>query len=119
MVSLIPTVCRIVEQHRRKRRQSLESVLNTTEPSLEDIVEAVIEFLAQLQDRDPAQLRAELEEAGQELPVDSILVVEILTRIEERYGVKIPTDAEAAHSTRSVYTFARTVLDSIEERKQP
>lgn len=93
--------------------------MNTTEPSLEDIVEVVIEFLAQLQDRDAADLRAELKEAGQELPVDSVLVVEILTRIEERYGIKIPADAEAARSTRSVYTFARTVLDVIEERKQP
>lgn len=76
----------------------------------------VLEFLAELQDRDAAGLRAELEQEGHELPVDSILVVEILTRIEERYGVKIPADAQAARSTRSVYTFARTVLDAIEEQ---
>ncbi|MFI7126848.1 phosphopantetheine-binding protein [Nonomuraea sp. NPDC050153] len=77
-----------------------------------------MEFLAQLQGRDPDELRMELETAGQELPVDSILVVEILTRIEERYGIAIRADAEAARSTRSVYTFAGTVLQAIKERQQ-
>lgn len=79
----------------------------------------VIEFLAQLQDRDATELRAELAEAGQELPVDSILIVEILTRIEERFDVTIPADADAARSTRAVHTFANTVLDAIKERRQP
>lgn len=75
----------------------------------------VVEFLALLQDRDPDELRMELESAGQELPVDSILVVEILTRVETRYGIAIRADAEAARSTRSVYTFAATVLNAIKE----
>ncbi|MGW5155752.1 hypothetical protein ACWEPN_09750 [Nonomuraea wenchangensis] len=74
-----------------------------------------MEFLALLQDRDPGELRMELESAGQELPVDSILVVEILTRVEARYGIAIRADAEAARSTRSVYTFAGTVLKAIKE----
>ncbi|MFF2952643.1 acyl carrier protein [Kitasatospora sp. NPDC057965] len=88
------------------------------EPSLEDIVAIVVEFLAELQDCDPAALRAELEEAGQELPVDSLLVVEILTRIERTFGVRVPADAEAARSTRSVYSFARTILNAIKEGQQ-
>jgi acyl carrier protein len=79
----------------------------------------VVEFLAELQDREPEELRAELEGAGQELPVDSILIVEILTRIEERYGISIPADEEAAHSTRSVRTFAGTILKVINERRTP
>jgi acyl carrier protein len=76
----------------------------------------VVEFLAELQDRDPGGLRVELEEGGRELPVDSLLVVEILTRIEERYGISIPADEQAARSTRSVRAFAATVLAVIEER---
>ncbi|MBT2430448.1 acyl carrier protein [Streptomyces sp. ISL-112] len=90
--------------------------MSPTEPSLEDIVTVVVEFLAELQDRDPDELRMELEEASEELPVDSILIVEILTRIEERYGISVPADEEAARSTRSVYTFATTVLNVIKER---
>ncbi|MGA4976985.1 acyl carrier protein [Streptomyces cinereoruber] len=79
----------------------------------------VVEFLAELQDRDPDELRMELEEASEELPVDSILIVEILTRIEERYGISVPADEEAARSTRSVRTFATTILKVINERKRP
>ncbi|MFD8115180.1 MULTISPECIES: phosphopantetheine-binding protein [Streptomyces griseus group] len=78
----------------------------------------VVEFLAELQDRDPDELWMELEGAGEELPVDSILVVEILTRIEERYGISVPADEEAARSTRSVRTFASTILNVINERRK-
>lgn len=78
----------------------------------------VVEFLAELQDRDPDELRMELEEAGEELPVDSILIVEILTRIEERYGISVPADEEAARSTRSVRTFATIILNVINERRK-
>ncbi|MEU2113852.1 acyl carrier protein [Streptomyces sp. NPDC019507] len=78
----------------------------------------VVEFLAELQDRDPDELRMELEDAGEELPVDSILVVEILTRIEERYGIGVPADEEAARSTRAVRTFAATILNVINERQK-
>ncbi|MEU5556367.1 MULTISPECIES: acyl carrier protein [Streptomyces] len=78
----------------------------------------VVEFLAELQNRDPDELWMELEEAGEELPVDSILVVEILTRIEERYGISVPADEEAARSTRSVRTFASTILNVINERRK-
>ncbi|WP_329421287.1 acyl carrier protein [Streptomyces sp. NBC_01268] len=79
----------------------------------------IVEFLAELQDRDPDELRMELEEASEELSVDSILIVEILTRIEERYGISVPADEEAARSTRSVRTFATTVLNVINERQKP
>ncbi|MBC2905474.1 acyl carrier protein [Streptomyces cupreus] len=85
---------------------------------MEDIVTVVVEFLAELQDREPDELRMELEEAGEELPVDSILIVEILTRIEERYGISVPADEEAARSTRSVRTFATTILNVINERRK-
>ncbi|MGW4222205.1 phosphopantetheine-binding protein [Streptomyces bauhiniae] len=78
----------------------------------------VVEFLAELQDREPDELRMELEEAGEELPVDSILIVEILTRIEERYGISVPADEEAARSTRWVRTFATTILNVINERRK-
>lgn len=59
----------------------------------------------------------ELVQGGSELPVDSLLVVEILTRVEERYSVAIPADRQAAQATRSVRAFARAVLDAITERQ--
>jgi acyl carrier protein len=80
-----------------------------------DLVSAIIDALAARQDKAPAALRTELEAGGRELPVDSILIAEILTDIEARYRIRIAADAEAARSTRSVWTFAETVHRAIED----
>ncbi|KUF19235.1 acyl carrier protein [Streptomyces silvensis] len=85
---------------------------------MDDITTLVIDFIAEHEGVSPDELRAELEQGGRELPVDSLLVVEILTRIEERYHVAIPADREAAQATRSVRAFAAAVLDAIIERQQ-
>jgi acyl carrier protein len=74
------------------------------------VVDIVVELLAEERGRDAAELRAELVEAGPELPIDSLLIVEILTRIQDRCGVRIPADADAARSMRSLYAFAGTVI---------
>lgn len=92
--------------------------LSSVEPSANEIVSVVIEFLAELQERSALEVRNELEEAGAELPVDSVLIVEILTRVEERYAIAIPADAESARATRSVCAFAGAVRDAITERQQ-
>ncbi|WP_436988196.1 phosphopantetheine-binding protein [Streptomyces sp. enrichment culture] len=78
----------------------------------------VIDFLAELEERPAQEVRTELEAAGSDLPVDSVLIVEVLTRVEERYGIAIPADAQAARATRSVRAFAGAVLDAINERRQ-
>ncbi|MEU8369063.1 hypothetical protein [Micromonospora tulbaghiae] len=83
--------------------------------TMDDIVSVIIEALAVQQDKDPVELRTELEAEGHELPIDSILVAEILTDVEAKYGVNITADAEAARSARSVWTFAATVMRAIEE----
>jgi acyl carrier protein len=80
-----------------------------------DVVSAVIEALAVREDKSPEELRAELEVAGRELPIDSILIAEVLTDIEAKYQVHITADAEAARSTRSVWAFAATVQRAIEK----
>jgi len=69
----------------------------------------VVGLLAEQQGVSPGDLWAELESAGSQLPVDSLLIAEILTKVEDACGVSITADAEAARSTRSVMTFARTV----------
>ncbi|MFJ2007884.1 phosphopantetheine-binding protein [Streptomyces chartreusis] len=85
---------------------------------MDDIISVIIDFLAEYEDRSPDELLAELEQGGRELPVDSLLIVEILTHIEERYHVAIPADREAAQATRSVRAFATAVQDAINERQQ-
>jgi hypothetical protein len=79
-----------------------------------DIAEIAIGLLAQGQGVSPDVLRSELEAAGALLPVDSLLVAEILTRVEDTCGVRIRVDADVARSTRSVMTFARTVHKALE-----
>ncbi|MEU9777009.1 phosphopantetheine-binding protein [Streptomyces sp. NPDC047968] len=84
---------------------------------MEDVVATVIALLSELQDLPEDEVRAVLEEAGQELPVDSLLIVEVLTRVEERYSVSIPADRQAAEATRSVRAFAGAVLEAVTERQ--
>lgn len=97
----------------------MEGVLSAVTPDIDDIISVVIEFLAALQEKTAAEVRAELEDGGAELPVDSLLIVEILTRIEERYSIAIPADRQSAQATRSVQAFARAVQEAIVERQQP
>lgn len=93
-------------------------MLSTVTPDVDDIVTLIIEFLAELQEKTAPEVRAELEDGGAELPVDSLLIVEILTRVEERYSIAIPADRQSAQATRSVQAFARAVRDAIIERQQ-
>ncbi|MGW0192045.1 phosphopantetheine-binding protein [Nonomuraea sp. NPDC003201] len=76
----------------------------------EGVIEVTVTLIAAEQDRDPAELREELESKGSELPIDSQLIAEVLARVEEHFGVRIPADNEAARSLRSLHTFATTIL---------
>ncbi|MET9914071.1 hypothetical protein ABZZ74_46400 [Streptomyces sp. NPDC006476] len=52
------------------------------------------------------------------MPVDSLLIVEILTRVGERYSIAIPADRQSAEATPSVRAFARAVREAVIERQQ-
>ncbi|WP_167368176.1 phosphopantetheine-binding protein [Streptomyces agglomeratus] len=81
-------------------------------------MDIVIDFLAEHQGRPSQELYEELAARGQDLPVDSVLVMEILARIEQYFKVRIPADAEAGRSLRSVWAFAETVHDSLQAKEQ-
>jgi acyl carrier protein len=87
--------------------------------SVQEIVGIVIEFLAEYQQRPVDEVHEELAGKGQDLPVDSVLIMEILARVEERFGVRIPADAQAGRSLRSVWAFAETVHDAIQSKEEP
>ncbi|MFD3580804.1 acyl carrier protein [Streptomyces sp. NPDC058644] len=86
--------------------------------SVQEIVDIVIDFLAEKQDRPVEDVYEELAARGQELPVDSVLIMEILARIEEHFQVRVPADAEAGRSLRSVWAFAETVYDTMQSKEQ-
>ena len=81
--------------------------------SVDEIADIVIGLLAEQAGIPEDQMRAQLEAAGPGLPVDSVLIAEVLSRVEEVCGARIPADAEAARSTGSVMAFARTVHKAI------
>jgi acyl carrier protein len=78
------------------------------------IEDLIIEFLAEDDASDPAELRQHLEEAGGSLAIDSVLAAEVVVRVEERCGVLLPTTAEAARCLGSVRDFAAIVHDLME-----
>jgi acyl carrier protein len=83
--------------------------MTTRTLAVSEIAEIVIGFLAAESGIPASQLRADLEAAGPELPVDSLLVVEVLVKVEDACGVRLEINEEVARSTRSVMTFARSI----------
>lgn len=86
--------------------------------SVQEIVDIVIDFLAEHQERPSQDAYEELAARGQELPVDSVLIMEILARIEQHFEVRVPADAEAGRSLRSVWAFAETVYNTMQSKEQ-
>ena len=78
-----------------------------------EIENLIINLYAEIEDKDPKVLRVELEEAGGELPIDSLLAVEILVHVQEEYGVELPVSVESAKNLTSVTSFAQAMLDEI------
>ena len=72
-----------------------------------------IALLAQDAGRSPADVRRELEDRGESLPIDSLLAAEVIARIEERFGIRYPATAESAKNLVSVTAFAQAILDLI------
>ena len=83
--------------------------MTTRTLAVSEIAEIVIGFLAAESGIPASQLRADLEAAGPELPVDSLLVVEVLVKVEDACRVRLEISEEVARSTRSVMTFARAI----------
>ena len=79
-----------------------------------DIEDLTIELLAEEAKCSPDEMRQRLEEAGGDLPIDSILLVEVVVRVEERFGVHLPTTLETACNLRSVRDFAVMVYDLVQ-----
>jgi acyl carrier protein len=87
--------------------------LTLTEVSIDQVVDVVVDLLAEEEGRPAREVMAELAASGADLAIDSLRIVEILTRLEQRYGVLLPADPVIARSTRSVLGFAQAVVDAI------
>lgn len=81
------------------------------------VEDVIIEFLAEAGHTTPAELRRCLLERGDELPIDSLRTVEVLVRVQNHFGVRLPMNAETAHCLRSVTTFAARVHSLVDETR--
>jgi acyl carrier protein len=80
-----------------------------TGPTVEQIVDVVVRLLAVERGESETEVREKLEEGGHELPIDSLRLVEILTRIKQELGVEVPANVNSARSMRSVHAFAEVI----------
>jgi acyl carrier protein len=81
-----------------------------------DIEELILELLAEEAGLTVAELRAQLIALGSEMPLDSLLAVEILVRVQDATGVVLPATEETARALLSVREFAAAVLRKLEHR---
>lgn len=79
-----------------------------------EIVDLILELLAEQAGLSVADLRAELLALGDEMPLDSLLAVEILVRVQEVTGVVLPATEETAQALLSVRGFAAAVGRQLE-----
>jgi acyl carrier protein len=89
------------------------AALTLTTVGTDQVVDVVVDLLAEEEGRSAREVMAELAASGADLAIDSLRIVEILTRVEERYGIRLPADPAIAKSTRSVLSFAQAVVDTI------
>lgn len=75
----------------------------------QNVADVVIALLAEDAGRTPDEVRGALAAAGAGWPVDSLLVVEILQRVEETFAVRVPETVEAARSFTSVKAFSEMI----------
>jgi acyl carrier protein len=75
----------------------------------EEVEEYIVGLLAEECERDADELLAELVELSPEMPCDSVILVELMTRVSARFGVRFEATFETARDMRSVRGFADRV----------
>ena len=83
-----------------------------------DVVDVVVELLAEERGISAQEMLAELTAGGEDLPIDSLLLQEILVRVEERLDVQLPDTVETAQSMASVHSFAQAIVDASRKENQ-
>jgi acyl carrier protein len=75
-----------------------------------DVEDLIFIKLAEQSQQDPTALRAEVEGSGADLPIDSILLVEILAVIADYYGIALEATMATAELMRSVSLLAAEII---------
>lgn len=75
----------------------------------DDVLDLILGFLAEDAELTADELREELLAQGREMPIDSLLAVDILVRVQNATGIVLLPTEETAAAMRSVEAFARLV----------
>jgi acyl carrier protein len=78
----------------------------TTAPAQKTVEGIVLRLLADLLGKDAGDLRAELRANGENMPVDSLDLLDILVEFRKETGITIPKSKLRRRTTRSVAAFA-------------
>lgn len=81
--------------------------------SREEIERLIVQLLAEDRNMDTQDLWEELTDLGVNMPVDSLLAVEVVVRLEQHLGVELATSADTAKALRSVKTFAEAAWNAL------
>lgn len=81
---------------------------------VEDIERVIIDALARERGCTAEEMKRELIGGGMDMPVDSLLAVEVLVRVEEAVGVRLPASPASGQALRSVAAFAQAMADAVE-----
>ncbi len=76
-------------------------------PTTREIEDVILTLLADEQGVDAARFIEDMRGRGAGLDVDSLMIVEVLVRIETTFGVSLPATAMTATVMRSVSGLAR------------
>lgn len=79
-------------------------------PTQAEVEDLILELLARRLVTERDSLREELLAKGSDMPFSSVILVEFVTELERRYGVRLPYTTAAAAALGSVVTFARLIV---------
>lgn len=79
------------------------------------IEKVIIEMLSEERSCLPAEMERELLSLGTDMPVDSLLAVEVLVRVEQQVGARFPANPASGRALRSVRAFAQAMAEAAEQ----
>lgn len=79
-------------------------------PTQAEVEALILKLLAKELGTDPETLHEELVAKGADMPFSSVVLVEFVTELEKRYGVRVPHTTAAASALGSVFTFAHLIM---------
>lgn len=82
---------------------------------LSDIEEIILDYLAEDAGETALSLRAKLEQLGERMPVNSLLAVQVLVRVQRATGTVLPPTPATAVAMRSVRAFAEAVYSQLSQ----